>query len=96
MKYGHPLDIAEAVLRPITAEEVEHGQSCRQCGSTMGNDEPGVLEPTAFCHICAQDALVILAEHAQGKYIDRQLDRLTTDTRNKALVTPPSRGRRRK
>ena len=94
MKYGHPLDIAEAVLRPLTPEEIQD-PTCRQCGGTMGNDEPGVLEPTPFCHTCAQDAVVKLAEFAQGKFIDKQLDRLASPLPLGA-ASPFKRGARRK
>lgn len=88
MKYGHPLDIAEAVTRPLSAEELED-KSCRQCGTTTYC--PPELEPTPFCNPCAQAALEVLAEALQGKYIDRQLERLAHGTAPAVQADPAMR-----
>lgn len=93
MKYGHPVDIAEAVTRPLTLAD-EEDNICRQCGEHM------VLRDgccaSAFCDPCAQAAIVVLAEHVQGKYVDKQLDRLASGTVSQTFAVPPPRRGRRK
>lgn len=88
MKYAHPLDIVEAVTRPLSDEELAE-PLCRQCNSFMSC--PPDLEPTPFCNPCAQAALVVLAEAVQGKYIDRQLERLAHGTAPAAQADPAMR-----